>query len=128
MLTDAQVQLLAEYIKAEIKEDFAEKHLSGNLMNTIFVSKTPDGFQVEIPAEIYNMYQFQMHGVVIHTGKGSYANQLDTTGSEFFSYKKGGGRVWVTPHNHKNYIETSIRRAITKWLTATGLKGDTKYL
>lgn len=128
MLSDWQVQLLAYFVKKEIQADFEEKHLSGNLMNTIRVNKTGDGFEVEIPAEIYNMYKFQRYGVVVYTGEGSYASELDEEGSAFYVYKKGGGRIWIEPRNHIGYVEDAIRRAIPQWMASCGLKGETTYL
>lgn len=103
---------LAENIYKQVRREFAKKHMSGNLAKTMHFHKTNNGYVVTIPAEIYNMYQYQMHGVIIPTGKGSYASRLDKEGSKFFIYDKKGGRRWIEPKNHIGYVDESIRKAI----------------
>lgn len=127
-MTEAQLSSLAYFVKAEIREDFKHRHLSGNLMETIRVGKTPDGFEVEIPAEIYDMYEFQMTGAIVYTGEGSYANQLDIAGSEFWTFYLDGSRRYVKPHNHINYAENAIKRAVDKWMKSIHAKGEITYL
>lgn len=128
MVTNDEVKVLALYIKQEIIRGFKDKHLSGNLMDTINVRATPNGAEVEIPAEIYDMKRYQLEGVVAYTGEGSYASQLDIEGSQFYSYSKDGKRVWKAPKNHVNYVDEAIKAAISRWMADMGHKGGVSYL
>lgn len=111
MKSDAE--RLGKNIAKQIKSEFAKKHMSGNLTGTMRYGKLKgDRYYVHIPAEVYNMYQYQMHGVIVPTGKGSYASQLDKEGSKFFVYDRRGGRRWIEPKNHIGYLDSSIRKAI----------------
>lgn len=97
------LQKLAEKIKEYIKKDFAEVHLSKNLMDTISVYATEKGFNIDIPAEIYDIDKFFKEGVIVYTGEGSYAEAVN---------KEGG---WSK--THVGYVEFSIKRAILDWVT-----------
>lgn len=108
---------LKDLIIEEIKNDFTSKYLSKNLVNTIRWEETPEGFNIIIPAEVYNMYKFFKSGVVIPNGRGSYASFLDTTGSEFMVYPDKGKRFLATPHNHVGYVERAINGAFEKWFS-----------
>lgn len=127
-VTNDQMKLLAIYVKQAIIEGFKRVHLSGNLMDTITVRATPEGVDVEIPAEIYDMKKYQKEGVITYTGEGSYASQLDIEGSQFWSYSKNGKKVWKAPRNHIGYVEEAIRSAIARWMADTGQKGSVSYL
>lgn len=119
------LQTLANLIYENIKADFEDKHLSGNLLNTIQVTNSDTGIKIEIPAEIYNMYLFFSKGVVVHTGKGSYASELNDKGSAFTAYsQKTGKRYRITPHNHIGYIDNAINNAITTWTNMMRNKYD----
>lgn len=102
------LQKLAEKIKEKIRNDFKEVHLSQNLMNTISVSSTPTGFLVDIPAEIYDLAKYYKEGVIIYTGNGSYAEDVDINGG--FSGK------------HKDYIERAILESVNEWLAENELR------
>ena len=102
------LQKLAEKIKQKIINDFKEVHLSQNLMNTISVSSTPTGFLVDIPAEIYDLAKYYKEGVIIYTGAGSYAEDVDINGG--FSGK------------HKDYIERAILESVSEWLAENELR------
>lgn len=115
-ITEEALTLLKDLIIQEIKKDFEEKHLSKNLVNTITWEKNEEGFNIIIPAEIYNMYKFFKEGVVISKGIGSYASHLDEVGSEFMVYPKKGKRFLSTPHNHIGYVERAINSALQQWL------------
>lgn len=114
-ISEEDLMLFKDLIIEEIKADFEEKHLSLNLVNTIYWQKTEEGYNIVIPAEIYNMYKFFKSGVVVPMGKGSYASHLDTIGSEFMVYPKKGKRFLKTPHNHIGYIDRAIQRATETW-------------
>lgn len=113
---------LAMLFENNIKEEFATKHLSGNLMNSIEVIEGEDYFQIVIPAKIYNFYQFQKTGVVIPRGMGSYASKLDTQGSEFVLYPDKGGRIFKKPHNHIGYVDRIVEDSLDSWLTTLSSK------
>lgn len=110
-----KLRKLAEHIQNSIYKEFEEKHLSGNLMNTMFIKDCENGYELHIPAEIYNMYQYFTHNVVIPTGKGSYASQLNEEGSAFMVYEKGKKRRLVKPRNHIGYIEKAIDEGVDLW-------------
>ena len=113
---------LAKLIVSKLKEEFREKHLSGNLLNTIKVENIKDKIIINIPAQTYNMLLYQTKGVVVHTSNGSYASRLDETGSEFYVYPKGtrSGGKRIHPGNHKGYIERIINEAIIEWSNNIG--------
>ena len=102
------LQKLAEKIKEKIRNDFKEVHLSQNLMNTISVSSTPTGFLIDIPAEIYDLAKYYKEGVIIYTGAGSYAEDVDINGG--FSGK------------HKDYIERAILESVREWIAENELR------
>lgn len=114
---EKELQMLSEIIVRKLKEEFAIKKLSGNLVNTITVEMQSNEIKINIPAQTYNMLLYQRKGVVVHTSNGSYASKLDETGSEFFVYPEGTrkGSHLIRPHNHKGYIERVISEAITEW-------------
>lgn len=106
-MNEALLQDLAELIKEHIISGFEDKHLSRNLMNTIQVRKTDNGFEVDIPAEMYDLKKWNKEKVVVYTGQGSYAQRVDVTGG--FSRK------------HKAYVEYAIEESITKWIQKNNL-------
>ena len=118
-LSKEELESLADYIKVAIKNEFRDKHLSGNLMNTIAIEINSDSaIRVVIPAQTYNMLLFQQKHVIVHTSRGSYASKLDLEGSSFFVYPNKGrkGSYKVNPRNHIGYIDRVIDEAITNWL------------
>lgn len=126
-MTDRDMYDLAGLIREEIRSDFEGKHLSRNLMDTIRVTKTEGGFDVEIPAEIYSMYEYQVHGAIVFTGEGSYAERLNAEGSAFWSYRKDGSRRWVAPGNHVNYADEAVRRAVYRWIGKKGFDAEVTF-
>lgn len=112
-----ELEDLARIIQEKLKEEFADKHLSGNLINTIKIENNVDEIKIHIPAQTYNMLKYQQEGVIIHTGHGSYASKLDTVGSEFYIYHKNTrkGSFKIKPHNHIGYIDRVINKAIKEW-------------
>ena len=119
-----ELRKLAEIIIRKLKEEFALKHLSGNLANTITVEMASDEINIRIPAQTYNMLKYLEKGVVIHTSHGSYASKLDEEGSSFMVYpggsKKGSHRV--SPRNHVGYIDRIINSSIQEWKGLVGGK------
>ncbi len=108
MLSELELLSLATKIKDNIQKEFALIHLSQNLMNTIKVTRTTMGFEIEIPAEIYDLTKWYKEKVVVYTGRGSYAQQVDVEGG--FS------------ETHKNYVERAIKNAIVQWVEETNIK------
>ncbi len=104
---------LAEIIHDQLEEEFAEVFLSGNLRDTAKIGVTPNGAMVEIPAKMYDLMQFRKEGVIIYTGEGSYAQQVDITGG--FSGL------------HKGYIDKRIERAIAWWARKNNLNVRVRY-
>lgn len=117
-----ELDKLANLIVQKLKEEFSNKHLSGNLINTIKIENLGDQITINIPAKTYNMLLYQREGVVVHTSNGSYASRLDETGSEFYAYPQGTkkGAKRIAPHNHKGYIDKVINQAISEWSSMVG--------
>ncbi len=117
MITQQDKYLLASIIVENILQDFYDKHLTGNLMDSIVVEEVDGKVRVVINAPTYNMLEYFRTKTIIHTGHGSYASKLDREGSSFFAYKgetrKGSYRIF--PGNHKNYIETAIQISLQQW-------------
>lgn len=106
-MNDRLLEDLALMIQEHIINGFKEKHLTMNLMNTIKVRKTEKGYEVDIPAELYDLKKWNEDKVVVYTGKGSYAQRVDITGG--FSKK------------HKAYIEYAIEESIQSWVKKNNL-------
>jgi isopentenyl phosphate kinase len=111
-ITDNDIQELARLIKTSIQNGFEVVHLSKNLMDTIEIDLTAEGFLLTIPAEMYDIQKFRDKGVIVYSGVGSYAQEVDVTGG--FSGK------------HKNYVENAIQEAIIFWLNKLGLSGKVR--
>lgn len=105
----AMLKLLALKIEEYLIEDFRYKHLSGNLAETINIEEIENGYRIEIPAEIYDIDKWSKTGVIIYTGQGSYASQVD----EFGGFSK----------THTNYVERAINKAIQEWKQENGIEG-----
>lgn len=121
---EEELRKLGEIIIRKLKEEFAIKHLSGNLVNTITVEMASDEINIRIPAQTYNMLKYLEKGVVIHTSHGSYASKLDEEGSSFMVYPEGSrkGSHRVSPRNHKGYIDKIINSSIQEWKGLVGGK------
>ena len=99
---------LAKKIEENLKKEFELVHLSGNLMDTIEIIPSENGFYVDIPAEIYDIQNWYNNGLIVYTGDGSYAEEVDVQGG--FSGK------------HKEYIERAILESIREWLVENELR------
>ena len=97
-LTKADLEKLASIIVLKLQEEFAIKHLSKNLINTIKVEHLGDQINIVIPAQIYDIGEYKSKKVIKYTGKGSYASDLDENSE-----------------NHKGYINRVIDSAINEW-------------
>lgn len=99
---------LARKIEANLKKEFELVHLSGNLMNTIQIIPSENGFYVDIPADMYDLQTWFDKGVIVYTGDGSYAEEVNKVGG--FS------------KTHTGYVEYAIKTAINEFLKEKGLK------
>ena len=119
---ERELEKLANLIVQKLREEFAVKHLSKNLINTIKIENIGNEIKIYIPAQTYNMLLYQTQGVVVHTSNGSYASRLDETGSEFYAYPQGTrkGAKRIAPHNHKGYVDKVINEAISEWASTVG--------
>lgn len=125
MISGSKKYSLALSIVRSIKEEFKNKHLSGNLENSISINVENGKVTIEIDAQIYNMYKFFKEGSIIHTGNGSYASFLDEVGSEFMVYSRRthgkNKRFLVKPHNHIGYVENNIYKGVLEWADKEGI-------
>ncbi|MCR4661688.1 MAG: hypothetical protein K5765_06815 [Clostridia bacterium] len=120
-LNHDDLEKLASLVVDKIREEFALKHLSGNLVDTLRIENFDDKIEVIIPAEVYDMLLYQTKGVIVHTGEGSYASTLDENGSELYVYgEEGNGLVKITPRNHRDFVNKAIQGAINEWVALKG--------
>lgn len=117
-ISNEQLMIFKEILLAKIMDEFAIKHLSGNLMDTIETEYSEDGVKVIIPAKTYNMLLYQTKGVIMHTSHGSYASKIDEEGTHFYVYPHGTrkGAKLIHPNNHKGWVDKVIKEAIQDWL------------
>jgi hypothetical protein len=109
MITEEMIKDLSIMIMNEIKADFEVIFYSGNLRDTLYVEPTGNGVKVVIEAEMYDLLQYKKNSVIIYTGEGSYANEVDIKGG--FSGK------------HQDYVIRSIQNGITQWFLKYNLQG-----
>ena len=112
MVSDTQLEVLAQMIQEQIEMEFERVHYSGNLKNTIEVNRTANGFEVVIPAEMYDLWTYQNKGAIIYTGEGSYAQAVNEEGG--FSGK------------HVDYVERAISNALALWNATYQLHGKVR--
>lgn len=103
MLSSSELSILAEKIRNKIRLNFEYVYLTQNLINTIEVRRTTFGYEIDIPAEIYDLEKWFKEKVVVYTGQGSYAQEVDDSGG--FSGK------------HTGYVEKAIKEAISEWIS-----------
>ncbi len=108
IISTLDLQNLANKIVEKIKEDFEVYHISKNLINTIKITQTSRGIDIDIPAEIYDLQRWYKDRVIVYNGNGSYAQEVDERGG--FS------------GTHTNYVEDAIKSAIKEWISEKNLK------
>lgn len=114
MITESDIRRLGELIAGNIKENFREVHLSGNLMDGISVSSTGDGVSVSIPAVRYDIDRFRKERVIVlRPAEGSYAEEVNKTGG-FSGF-------------HVGYVEDAIRKGIIQWCSSLGINYKEEY-
>lgn len=105
-LLESEIELLATLIKKEIQEEFSNKKITGNLANTITIEKnSKNEYNIIIPAEKYDLKEWDKHKVIKKDPIKSYANAVNETGG--FS------------KTHKGYVERAIEKAVVKWMSLT---------
>ena len=118
-ISNQELEKLANIIICKLQDEFQEKHLSGNLINTIEIIINDKDIRIEIPAPTYNMLKYQQEGVIVHTNHGSYASKLDIEGSSFMIYPNEGTRAGsfrIYPGNHQGFVDKVLKKAIQEWL------------
>lgn len=113
-------KLFAELLVKNIKDEFKLQHVSMQLADTIVVYETDKGYNVEIPADKYDIWKFLYEGVIVPTNKGSYANTVD-----IYNNLKV-----PRPHqnSHKNYVSRCIEKTLKEFPTAVknSYRGNTQ--
>ena len=82
----------------EIQNRNIRKHYSGNIYRTTTLDDGTDTSYINIPAPMYDIDMYEKKKVIVYTGEGSYAKEIDISGG--FS------------GDHINYIDDSIIYAI----------------
>ena len=95
---DYMRMVLAELIKQNIRKNFEDCFLSGNLADTIEIEFDNQNVRVKIPAQTYNIGIFKSKGVIAYDGKGSYAQEVNEYGG--FSKK------------HTNFLMKAVEEAL----------------
>lgn len=108
IITRVDLLELAKKIQANIEKEFEYIHVTGNLMDTIQIIPSENGFYIDIPADMYDLKTWYEKGLIVYTGEGSYAQAVNEMGG--FS------------HSHTGYVEYSIKKAIDEFLKEKGLR------
>lgn len=106
---DSKYQL-ALFVMMGVLNNFEMVHLSGNLKDTMYIETRGQSIALHIPAERYDIKKYLNEGVVVYTGDGSYACEVNVS---------GGFSGW-----HRNYLERSLEGAIFQWIEWVGLKAE----
>lgn len=115
-----QLQLM-NLIKMNITLEF-QKCASGNLKNTMYITETPTGYELHIPAPRYNQKLFREKGVIKYTYRGSYASEVDIEGSSYWlNHKK-----YLTG-NHKDYADIAVEKSINAFVKSKIPNAKVKY-
>lgn len=109
VISEQAKRALADMIVENIRKEFANVHLSFNLVNTIVIEEHDGDIRIRIPAQIYDVLLYKRKGVLSYTGSGSYANEVDISGG--FSGK------------HKHYVDNCINNAIKQWMAFYRIEG-----
>lgn len=99
--TKPYCDLLKYYIVEQLKYEFAEIFLSHNLIDTMEIKEINEGYIIDIPAEVYDIDIYRNKKVIVYTGEGSYADEVDISGG--FSGL------------HKNYVDRAVSKSIKTW-------------
>lgn len=106
-------ETLANLIVKHLEAEFSIRHLSGNLVNTIVITPTENGYEISIPAQVYDIALYKKQGIIVPKNTGSsYASKIDYTGG--FSGA------------HVGYVDRVINNAIQEWLSLNQIQGKIK--
>ena len=108
MISRADLLQLAELIRKYIEKEFEYIHVTHNLVDTIQLIPSENGFYIDIPAEMYDLKEWYEKGLIIYTGEGSYAQAVNELGG--FS------------RTHTGYVEYCIKLAISDFLKQKGYR------
>lgn len=108
MISRADLLQLANLIKEEIEAEFEYLHLTHNLVDTMKIIPSENGYYIDIPADMYDINAWYEKGLILYTGEGSYAQEVNISGG--FSTK------------HKGFIEDCIKSAIQDFIRIKKLK------
>jgi hypothetical protein len=101
-----QEDLAREIVKA-LEEEFEDKHLAHNLIDTLVIERlNKNTCVIKISAPIYDQQKFVDEGIIQYTGEGSYADNLNRGGSWVLGKYIG---------NHIGYVEQAILKGIRNW-------------
>ena len=112
-----ELELLSSIIVKNLKEEFAIKHLSKNLINTIKIEFLENEIKIYIPARTYNMLEYKRNKVIVYTSHGSYASKIDESGTSFMIYRGDTRKrsFRYRTDNHIGYIDRVINKSIEEW-------------
>ena len=109
-MNENDIKSLTDLIFQNIKSDFNNKFLTGQLRDNIRVSKIDDGFRITIDPKIYNLPKYLETKVIEYkSGGGSYASHIDNYGS--------------FRNNHYDYVGRSIKSAVRTWKEQMRING-----
>ena len=108
MISRADLLQLVQLIKEYIEKEFEYIHVTHNLVDTIQITPSENGFYLDIPAEMYDLREWYEKGLIIYTGEGSYAQAVNELGG--FS------------RTHTGYVEYCIKLAIQEWMKQKGYR------
>lgn len=92
-----------------VYQDFAMRHLSGNLMRTLELSYTDEWARLRIPAVSYDLGKWGREKVVVYEPwRGSYAEKVNV----------GGG----FSHTHQQYAERAAIGAVRVTMGANEMR------
>lgn len=77
---DYMKMVLANLIKENIRKNFEYYHLSRNLADTIEIEFDNQNVKIKIPAKVYDIALYKEKGVIVYTGEGSYAREVNENG------------------------------------------------
>ena len=113
---------LTKEMEEELKRKYRIPHLSGNSSDTIYSefmsNSTMTKSIIHIPAERYNIPKFLQEGVIVYTGEGSYANEIE---------EQTGGFSGQHFHQTRDVVNRTLRQfiySIDKSKYDVVIKGD----
>lgn len=121
----SDIRELANDIANYCKEDFSDIFLSGNLRDTIIVQRISNkNFQVEIPAQVYDLTLFKKKGIIVYGGGVHKKNTRYKTLSHIGSYAvEVNDETGGFSGKHKGFVDRAIDKAIDEFKMKQRSKG-----